>query len=272
MHFAQPRQTQTWRIAHTLSPNWIEDLAQAIGKVTEAQLSALGVELERGASLNADTLRRLGLPTGEAVQISRKLDSLVRAKGAPAGRDIAIAVEAMRAGRATLQGGPEVQIVCTAPFATRVPVRTTFATSIEMIRTAKREILVVGYLFTKGAQQVLRELAAAGRARAVAVTLVGNRLTEHLSLLKSVWGRQSCRPNLLSREIDPADTLAALHAKLLVCDRHDALITSANLSSHGLHHNIEIGIRVKSAEMSSLIDFVQSMASKGELKALPWNA
>lgn len=141
-----------------------------------------------------------------------------------------------------------------------------------MIRTARREILIVGYLFTKGAKQVLRELAAAGRARAVGVTLVGNRLTEHLSILKSVWVGQTCRPNLLSREVDPTDTLAALHAKLLVCDRHDALITSANLSSHGLHHNIEIGIRVNSVEMSSLVDFVQSMASKGELKALSWNA
>lgn len=101
LHFAQPTQTQPWRIADTLSPSWIEDLAQAIGKVTDAQLSALGVELERGASLNADTLRRLGLPTGEAVRIARKLDSLVTAKGTPAGRDIAIAVEAMRAVRAT---------------------------------------------------------------------------------------------------------------------------------------------------------------------------
>jgi phosphatidylserine/phosphatidylglycerophosphate/cardiolipin synthase-like enzyme len=247
-------------------------LAEAIGKTTDAQLFALEAELEHGVALNAETLRRLGLPTGEAVQIARKLESQAAPRGLPAGRDIAIAVEAIRAARALLKGGPEVQIVCTAPFGTGVPVRTTFATSIEMIRTAKQEILVVGYLFTKGAKQVLRELAAAGRARAVAVTLVGNRLTEHLSVLKSVWDSQSCRPNLLSREVDPTDTLAALHAKLLVCDRHDALITSANLSSHGLHHNIEIGIRVKSAEMSSLVDFIQSMASKGELKALLWNA
>lgn len=255
-----------------MSSTWIEDLAQAIGKITDAQLSALAVQLKDGAAINADTLRRLGLPTGEAVQIARKLDSQITAKGAAGGRDIAIAVEAVRAGRGQLQAGPEVQIVCTAPFGTGVPVRATFATTVEMIRTAKQEILVVGYLFTEGAKQVLHELATAGRERAVAVTLVGNRLTEHLGVLKSAWGRQIPRPNLLSREADPTDMLAALHAKLLVCDRRDALITSANLSSHGLHRNIEIGIRVKSPEMNSLVDFVQSMISTGELKLISWNA
>jgi len=237
-------------------------LAQAIGRFTNAQLSALEVQVERGAALNADTLRRLGLATGDAVQIARKLDFLITTKGATTGRDIAIAIEAIRAGRALLQAGPEVQIVCTAPFDVGVPIRATFATTIEMIRTAKQEILVVGYLFTEGAKQVLQELASAGQARAVAVTLVGNRLTKHLGVLKSVWNHQSHRPNLLSREVDPTDALAALHAKLLVCDRCDALITSANLSSHGLHRNVEIGIRVKCAEMSSLVDFVQSMASQ----------
>jgi phosphatidylserine/phosphatidylglycerophosphate/cardiolipin synthase-like enzyme len=255
-----------------LAPSWIEDLAQAIGKITDAQLLGLETDLERGAPLNADTLRRLGLLTGEAVQIARRLTFLTAANGAPTGRDVAIAVEAIRVGRALLQRGPEVQIVCTAPFGPKVPVRTTFATSIEMIRTAKREIVVVGYLFTEGAKQVLQELAAVGRAQAVAITLVGNRLTEQLALLKSIWDGQTYRPKLLSREADPNDTLATLHAKLLVCDRYDALITSANLSSHGLHHNIEIGIRVRSAEMGSLVDFVQSMAHTGELKVVTWNA
>ncbi len=269
---AQAERNINGRIADHLSSSWIQDLAEAIGKSTDAELFALEAELEHGAVLNAETLGRLGLPTGEAVHIARKLESPAAPRGLPPGREIEIAVQAIRAPRALLKGGPEVQIVCTAPFSARVSVRTTFATSIETIRTAKQDILVVGYLFTEGARQVLRELAAAGRERAVAVTLVGNRLTEHFSMLKSVCDSRGCRPNLLSREADPTDGLAALHAKLLVCDRHDALITSANLSSHGLHHNIEIGIRVKSAEMSSLVDFVQSMASKGELKALSWNA
>lgn len=255
-----------------MAPSWIEDLAQAIGKITDAQLSELEADLELGAPLNADTFRRLGLPTGEAVQIARRLAFLTAANGAPRSRDVAIAVEAIRAGRALVQSGPGVQIVCTTPFGPKIPVRTTFATSIEMIRTAKREIVVVGYLFTEGAKQVLQELAAAERARDVAVTLVGNRLAEQMALLRSIWEGQASRPKLLSREVDTTDTLAALHAKLLVCDRLDALITSANLSSHGLHHNIEIGVRVRSAEMGSLVDFVQSMAQTGELKGVTWNA
>lgn len=254
------------------SLNWMEELATATARLTDAQLSALRVTFVRGSPVDAGTLRRLGLTTGEAIQVAKQIQFALMAGGEEASRDAAIAIEAIRAGRSVRQACPEVQIVCTTPVGTPVPVRATFATTIEMIRTATREILVVGYLFTGGAKEVLRELAAVGQARGVQVTLVGNRLSEHVGLLKSIWNRRGSRPNLLSREMDPADPLSALHAKLLVRDRCDALITSANLSSHGLHHNVEIGIRVKAPEMSSLVDFVQSMVSGGELTHVGWDA
>ncbi len=254
-----------------LSLTWTRELAQAIGKLSDAQLSVLGAELRRGKVVNATTLREIGLSTGEAVWTARKVKSAVAGNGPINPSDVAIAVEAILAGRSVSPAPPQIQVVCTTPFVATVPVRATFATSLEMIRTATREILVVGYLFTEGAKEILQELAAAGRTRKIIVTLVGNRLAEHRGLLRSIWKRGGSRPRLLSREIDPNDALSALHAKLLVGDRRDALITSANLSTHGLHRNIEIGIRVRSAEMSGLVDFVESMASTGELKSIEWD-
>jgi phosphatidylserine/phosphatidylglycerophosphate/cardiolipin synthase-like enzyme len=35
-----------------------------------------------------------------------------------------------------------------------------------------------------------------------------------------------------------------LHAKVLVADRRDALITSANLTSYALGRNMEMGVRI----------------------------
>jgi phosphatidylserine/phosphatidylglycerophosphate/cardiolipin synthase-like enzyme len=35
-----------------------------------------------------------------------------------------------------------------------------------------------------------------------------------------------------------------MHAKCLLVDGHDLLVTSANFTFHGLHGNIEIGIRL----------------------------
>ena len=38
-----------------------------------------------------------------------------------------------------------------------------------------------------------------------------------------------------------------LHAKVIVADRHDALVTSANLTHAGLLENLEMGLRIQGA-------------------------
>jgi len=193
---------------------------------------------------------------------------VIRSKPGVKISDVSTALEAIAAGKVLVPPGPDIEVVCTAPFGVGVPVRTTFATSMDMIRCAKREILVVGYLFTEGARDVLQELCDADRERGVAVTFVGNRLREHLQIFRSVWTPETRRPRLLSREADPNDTMAAMHAKLLVCDRCDALVTSANLSSHGLHRNIEIGVRVRSPSMSIYVELIDKMVFGGELQPI----
>lgn len=45
------------------------------------------------------------------------------------------------------------------------------------------------------------------------------------------------------------DKMAALHAKILAVDSDDVLISSANLSYHGMSGNIEIGTQVHSEKM-----------------------
>ena len=42
---------------------------------------------------------------------------------------------------------------------------------------------------------------------------------------------------------DENDAVAKLHAKVVIVDRHDVLVSSANLTGHGLVRNLEIGIR-----------------------------
>lgn len=47
--------------------------------------------------------------------------------------------------------------------------------------------------------------------------------------------------------------MAKLHAKVIVADGRDALVTSANLTYHGYEANIEIGVRV-SGEPARLVE------------------
>lgn len=50
--------------------------------------------------------------------------------------------------------------------------------------------------------------------------------------------------------------MAALHAKVIVVDQAETLITSANLSYHGQEGNIELGTRIVSPEIAKQVDDV----------------
>jgi phosphatidylserine/phosphatidylglycerophosphate/cardiolipin synthase-like enzyme len=50
--------------------------------------------------------------------------------------------------------------------------------------------------------------------------------------------------------------MAALHAKLLVSDVKTSLISSANLSYHGMQGNVEMGFLVKSHDKAKQIEEV----------------
>ncbi|MGA2620214.1 MAG: phospholipase D-like domain-containing protein [Thermoguttaceae bacterium] len=150
----------------------------------------------------------------------------------------------------------------------RLPVRTTYATATQMIQGASEEIIVVGYVFTEGASALVELLAAAQTDRKVLVTIIGNRMRDQLSRLKGMWPAVTPLPAVFSRERLADDPLATLHAKLLLCDRSEALVTSANFSHHGLHANIEIGLHVKSPAIERLSDFLLALINSGEVDSL----
>lgn len=97
-------------------------------------------------------------------------------------------------------------------------------------------------------------------------------MLDQLATLQSLWPADSPAPSIFSHKADPADDMTALHAKLLICDNTFALITSANFSYHGLHENIEIGVKIESASVARLVEFVQAMIRKGEVEAVQWTS
>jgi phosphatidylserine/phosphatidylglycerophosphate/cardiolipin synthase-like enzyme len=135
----------------------------------------------------------------------------------------------------------QVEIVCTAASRLGIPLRTTYATAIETVHEAQQTILLMGYVFTVGTRAFIKQLAVARRDRAVHVTLIGNRRQDQVSTIRSMWLADSPPPPIFSRESSTGDDMAAMHAKLVICDNSVALITSANFSHHGLHENIEEG-------------------------------
>jgi phosphatidylserine/phosphatidylglycerophosphate/cardiolipin synthase-like enzyme len=62
--------------------------------------------------------------------------------------------------------------------------------------------------------------------------------------------------------------MTKLHAKVLVGDRSDALVTSANLTYHGMETNIELGIHVTGQAAAQIEEHFRDLIRQNEL--VPW--
>jgi phosphatidylserine/phosphatidylglycerophosphate/cardiolipin synthase-like enzyme len=60
----------------------------------------------------------------------------------------------------------------------------------------------------------------------------------------SAWPLGVTLPKILTWRLPPGDQHLKLHAKVLVADRRDALVTSANLTSYAMDRNMEMGVRI----------------------------
>lgn len=142
---------------------------------------------------------------------------------------------------------PRQELVWTGPYApVGLPIRATISVVDEMIQNATRKVFVLGYSLTSGHQGSTRiiEALAGARRRGSEVTLALHDTEENLIQLMRMWPTSSPKPRLLRWVGRPGDSMASLHAKMIVVDSNDILVTSANLTYHGLEQNIEVGIRV----------------------------
>ena len=62
---------------------------------------------------------------------------------------------------------------------------------------------------------------------------------------------------------DDDDKLAKLHAKAVVVDRRDLLVTSANLTGHGVSGNLELGARLSGRPARQAHDHVIGLIADG---------
>ena len=149
----------------------------------------------------------------------------------------------------------QTEVVWTGPRVEGSYLRATRQVVQDIISAAQSELLVVGYWLAgkedyEGIINDIIELMADAVARGVKVTMVldegekgygkNNRDT-----LIALWPKGVALPKLLTWKIPPDDKHLKLHAKVLVADRHDALVTSANLTMYALDRNMEMGVRAQ---------------------------
>lgn len=88
----------------------------------------------------------------------------------------------------------------------------------------------------------------------VYVNLYVNDAQKHQDVIERLNTYASKFIKIFSYNQQSDDKMSALHAKLIVVDRHTSLISSANLSYHGMQGNVEMGVLIESAEKAQEIE------------------
>ncbi len=149
---------------------------------------------------------------------------------------------------------PTTQVVWTGPKVEGSFLRATREVVRELIRGAHAELLVVGYWIAARddgegiIEELIASLAEAVTRGVTASVVIDERIRsdgrDNRRILLSAWPVGVSLPKVLTWRLPPGDQHLKLHAKVLVADRRDALVTSANLTSYAMDRNMEMGVRL----------------------------
>lgn len=160
-----------------------------------------------------------------------------------------------------------LDVVWTGPDSEVGTSRLTSAVVVDLISSARRDVLLVGYAVHS------EPSVAAALTRAVddgvAVTLLLERAADN----PSFRGLRTAFPELpAARWFWPAAARpagASLHAKVLVVDGEAALIGSANVTGAALEHNLECGLLLRGGPHPRAVrDHIVSLYRLGVLRAV----
>jgi phosphatidylserine/phosphatidylglycerophosphate/cardiolipin synthase-like enzyme len=136
----------------------------------------------------------------------------------------------------------DAELVATLPPEVPGLARPTETVIQEMIARARSEIILLGYDFTDAG--LVQQLATACN-RTVSVVLICDRHKGGACRVSALWPNGGGKPRIFhDRQRPGAAPFASLHAKCILVDAAELLVTSANFTFHGLRGNIEVGIRI----------------------------
>lgn len=171
---------------------------------------------------------------------------------------------------------PEIEIAWTGPAAAGPLVRSTSIVLEEMLEGVREagEVLLVGYALTvepgTRMERMVDLLMASARRRAtlsIVLQSEEDETTNFQNLLRS-WDVFVKKPKVYTWRPPPDHPFTKLHAKCLVVDRLDALVTSANFTFHGLESNLELGLRVRGPQAAAIAERFDHLIASRVLR--PW--
>jgi phosphatidylserine/phosphatidylglycerophosphate/cardiolipin synthase-like enzyme len=156
----------------------------------------------------------------------------------------------------------KVECVTTLPVAPLVPTRPTRTVIREMITAGRRCVLIAGYMITDASGVIPLAHQAAGRG--LEVTLICDSGNDDAARIKSAWPGDVAAPRILVNSPEGPAT-GKMHAKVLLIDENDLLVTSANFTHHGHAVNVEYGLRLSGEPARRTAAFFRTIEEQGVL-------
>jgi phosphatidylserine/phosphatidylglycerophosphate/cardiolipin synthase-like enzyme len=258
----------------------------AIGLTNASGLEIVCAALESGRlSIDSTAVIRAALASGNA-EIELQIRKLLRVWSglhtSLSAKDIAMTLQASAAGVQVFRRiHAEAQSVWTGPKVEGSFLRATREVVREILRGATEDLIVVGYwIAARDDGDGIIEEAIASLAEAVSkgvsvTVIVDGRARFHgrdnRSILVSAWPAQILLPKILTWRVPADDVHLKLHAKVLVADHRDALVTSANFTSYAMDRNMEMGVRVVGQLASNIARHFELLESQGILETFDDN-
>lgn len=155
---------------------------------------------------------------------------------------------------------PKVEVTWTGPDA-EGPLVTDSTSAIERCLeecSDTGEVLLVGYSLTvarnSAMERVIELLIEASRRHArIQVILHKDDEDKNKTELMKHWDVFVSKPQIYTWDPPASHPYTKLHAKCLVVDRLQMIVTSANYTFHGLESNIELGLLVRNQRLASAV-------------------
>lgn len=210
--------------------------------------------LRGGEDLDAFTVPRLlGVSEHRAEPLLRLLAnrSLGRAQ-------VAVMLDAMREVKDRASGPAErIELCWTGPPSLEVMEKSTESVMRDMIMRAQREIIVVGYRITDSGGLMTWLSDAMGRVGSITMIIDDDVQRANLAAIDEAF-RGIRRPRIyLHKKREKG--FYKVHAKVTIIDGTEMLLTSANMTYHGLRRNFEMGVRVSGRPAKDARSLVMEM-------------
>ena len=245
----------------------VGNILTALEIIPEARFGGLGNALDSMDNIDASSLRKTTGLSGEGLDCMLFLFDNQKVP-----RDVlTLALDSAIA--ASLQSRKNIEAVdlsWTGPVQFSVEGRSNVSVIEEMINRATRRITVVGYSITGEARNIVRLLIEAMRRNVdVMFVIHSDEESENIKMIKGLWGFHK-KPKIFTRRPGDKDAYFKIHAKMVVVDSTDMLVTSANLTWHGMSNNFEVGLRVRGKTAESGQNLIDELVRQKYLRREPW--